>query len=291
METELAAIRFAHYLSAMFVFGAGVYLLAFTPRALRAALSPGLRRSAIVAGIVAMLSALAWLAMESASMNDDFAAAFDLGSIREVLTSTSFGEVWQGRLLVSVATIVALVATRAENWGAPTLLGALLLASLALVDHGAMQSGGVGIAHRTNDALHLLATGGWLGGLLPFLLCLRAAGAGPKRDEANIAMLRFSAVGHLAVVLILLSGAINISLTTHALPWPPSSPYRALLDVKIGVVLVMILIAIVNRYALLPRVEAGAEDGLNLRRFVLLELGLALVAVALVSYFGLLDPA
>ena len=291
METALAAIRFAHFVAAMFLFGAGLFLLVFAPRPLRAALSPRVRRWAIVAGLVAFLTALAWLAMESASMSDDWRASYDSEAVRAVLTSTAFGEVWQARIVLGVATIVALIVTRAENWRVPTLLAALWLASLGLVDHGAMQGGALGVAHRANDSVHLLTTSGWLGGLPPFLMCLGASGAGPCRDAANVAMLRFSAVGHFAVVAILLTGAINIGLTTQALPWPPSSPYRALLAAKIGCVLVMIALAIVNRYVLLPRVETDPRSGRILRAFALVELGLALLVVALVSVFGLLDPA
>ena len=39
-------------------------------------------------------------------------------------------------------------------------------------------------------------------------------------------------------------------MTSGQLPIPPDTPYRALLDVKILVVAVMIAVAIVNRYAL-----------------------------------------
>ena len=55
------------------------------------------------------------------------------------------------------------------------LLGAALqLASLGLVGHAAMQAGGFGALHRANDALHLLATGTWFGGLPMFALSLNA---------------------------------------------------------------------------------------------------------------------
>jgi len=291
MEPALAAIRFAHFTSVMFMFGAGAFLLVFTTGELRAELSARLHRPAIVASLIAFLTALAWLSMESASMNEDYAAAFDTGSISDVLTSTAFGAIWQGRIALSVVAIIAFVLIRAERWRVATTLSAFLLASLALVDHGAMQTGALGLAHRGNDALHLLTTGGWLGALAPFVLCLGCATHGPNRAEANLAMLRFSAAGHFGVLLILATGAINILLTTHALPWPPTSPYRALLVGKIGVVLVMIGLAAINRYALLPRIETDPRGEYLLRLFASVELALALIVVGLVSYFGLLDPA
>jgi len=286
MEPALAAIRFAHYLAAMFVFGAAAFLVAFAPPELRTALSPRLRGVALAASVIALLSALAWLAMESASMNDDIGAAFDPYAVLDVLTFTAFGGVWQGRIALAAVTILALILTRADRWGAPTMLAGLLLASLSLVDHGAMQSGALGLAHRANDAVHLLATGGWLGGLPVFAMCL-----GARKDAAHVAMLRFSAAGHFGVVAILVTGAINIYLTTHAAPWPATSPYRALLIAKISVVLAMIALAVVNRYVLLPSIEDHPRRARALRLFALAEFCLAITAVALVSYFGLLDPA
>ena len=275
----------------MFLFGAGVYLAVFASPDLCRALSPQLRRAAIGASLIAFVSALAWLAMEAASMSDDWSAAVDTDVLRDVLASTAFGAVWQGRLALGLVTILALVVTRAGNWRAPTLLAGLWLASLGLVDHAAMQGGGVGLAHRVNDAVHLLTAGGWLGGLLPFSMCLESDAARTHPSAASVAMLRYSAVGHFAVVLIVATGAVNVALTTHAVPWPLSSPYRALLTAKIGVVLLMIALAIVNRYVLLPAVDDAPCAARTLKTFALVELGLALAAVALVSYFGLLDPA
>jgi putative copper resistance protein D len=290
VENVLAAIRFVHFAAAMLVFGTAFFLLAFAPRELRRAFSPPARRCTQAAALVGFVSALAWLTLESAAMSGDWSAAYDAEGIETVLTSTSFGAVWQVRIAVGAVTIVALFFTRADNWGLSTLLAGLFLGSLGLVDHGAMQSGGVGVVHRANDALHLLMTGGWIGGLPLFVICLKAAVAPGHRRDAGLAMLRYSAVGQFAVVTILITGAINIYLTSHVLPWPPISPYRALLMVKIGVVFVMIALALVNRFALLPTIDDRPERAQALRLFAVLELGLGLAAIALVSVFGLLEP-
>ena len=98
MEASLALVRFAHFVAAMFVFGAGVYLSAFAPPALRQSLSPPLRRAAIVAGFVVLLSALIWFALEGASMSGDWASAYDPDVLSDVLTSTTFGAVWSARV-------------------------------------------------------------------------------------------------------------------------------------------------------------------------------------------------
>jgi putative copper resistance protein D len=291
MDASLALVRFAHFVAAMFVFGAGVYLSAFTPPALRQNLSPQLRRAAIVAGLVVLLSALIWFALEGASMSGDWASAYDPDVLSDVLTSTTFGAVWSVRVPLIVLLVAALIFTPSERWAVATVLSALVLASLAFIDHGAMQTGSVGAAHRANDAVHLLTAGGWLGALTPFAMCVRAVQRQEFCVDAGAAMLRFSAVAHLAVLALILTGAANIALTSGHWPWPPTSPYRALLSFKMAIVAIMIVTAIVNRYVLLPLIETRHGAAAALRVLSLAEFALALVIVALVSVFGLLDPA
>ena len=291
MDPALAAARFAHFVALMFVFGAGLFAWAFAPAALRAELAPRLKPWTIAATLVALASALVWLALEAGSMSGDPGSALDLDTIRDVLDSTDFGAVWLGRLPGLLVLTGVVILTPAMKPALPTLVAAVALASLALVDHAAMQSGGLGVAHRANDALHLWLTGGWLGGLPAFALTLRLAGRAELAHAAEVAMLRFSAVGQLAVVGILATGAANVAMTGGRVPWPPTSPYRALLIAKIAVVTVMIALAVFNRFVLLPRIEHSPRAAGALRAFALVELGLALTAVALVSYFGLLDPA
>ncbi len=94
-----------------------------------------------------------------------------------------------------------------------------------------------------------------------------------------------------AVAAIVATGAANIALTSGRAPLPPSTPYRALLDVKIALVAVMIALALVNRYVLVPRLSARPAALLALRRLSLVNAALGALVVALVSAFGLLDPA
>ncbi len=130
----------------------------------------------------------------------------DLDDLQGVLTDTAFGAVWQGRLIVALALLVALAIGRHGSSIFMTAVSALLLASLCRVGHAAMQQGAVGALHRANHALHLLAAGAWIGGLPLFALCLRLSRSRPARDAAR-AMMRFSAWGHLDVTLIVLTGA------------------------------------------------------------------------------------
>jgi len=288
--TALALCRFVHFLAAMLTFGASAYLWLYAPERLMLALSPAVRRMAFIGSLVALISAILWLALESASMADDLGAAVDPGMIGAVLADTAFGHAWAAHLILAAALVGVVVFGPRARWGAIAVASAALLASLGLVGHAAMQIGAVGILHRVNHAIHLLAAGAWIGGLVPFVMCLGAYARGDLRREAVEAMIRFSFWGHFIVAAIVLTGAVNIALTSGRPPIPPDTPYRALLLAKIALVAIMISLAVFNRYVLAPQLKPGARALAVLRATSTAEVALGAVVVALASVFALLDP-
>ena len=289
--TALAVCRFAHFMAAMLTFGSSVYLWLWAPERLSVALTPAVRRLALVGSVVALLTAIVWLALESALMADDWSAAIDRGAIGAVLADTAFGHAWAAHLVLAGALVAVVVFGPRAQWAPTAVASAALLASLGLVGHAAMQTGAEGVLHRANHALHLLTTGAWLGALVPFAMCLGAYERGDLRREAVKAMTRFSFWGHFIVATIVVTGAVNIALTSGRAPIPPDTPYRALLEVKFVVVAIMISTALFNRYALAPQLKPGARALGALRATCLAEVALGAVAVALVSAFALFDPA
>jgi copper resistance protein D len=287
--TALALCRFAHFLAAMLTFGMSACLWAYTPERLRVALSPVARRIALVASLVALLTAIAWLALESAAMADDWSAAIDPDQIGAVLTDTAFGHAWALHLILAAALVV--VAFSSAGWGATAVASGALLASLGLVGHAAMQTGAEGVLHRANHAIHLLAAGAWIGGLVPFAMCLRAYQRDDLRKDAVRAMTSFSFWGQLIVAAIIVTGVVNIALTSHHPPFPPTTPYRALLVTKLVVVAIMIALALFNRFVLAPRLKTSPNTLATLRATSLAEIALGCIVVALVSVFALFDPA
>jgi putative copper resistance protein D len=289
--TALAVCRFAHFVGAMLTFGVSVYLWAYAPKRLRLALSPAARRLALIASLVALITAIAWLQLESASMAADPGAAFDASTIGAVLTDTEFGHAWAAHLVLAAALAAVVLLRPRDRWGPAALASAALLASLGLVGHAAMQSGAEGALHRLNDAAHVLAAGAWVGGLIPFAMCLRAFERDDLRRDAMQAMMSFSFFGQFIVAVVVLSGVANIALTSGRPPIPPATPYRALLLAKIIAVAVMISLALFNRLVLAPRIKASERALAALRLTCAAEIALGSLAVALVSVFGLLDPA
>jgi copper resistance protein D len=289
--TALALCRFAHFLAAILAFGMSAYLWAYAPERLTIALSPIVRRLALTASLVALVSAIAWLALESASMADDWSAAIDPDAIGAVLTDAAFGHAWAAHLALAAALVAVVVFGPRDRWAATAVASAALLASLGLVGHSAMQSGAEGVLHRANHAVHLVAAGAWIGGLVPFVMCLRACERGDLRKDAVRAMAGFSFWGQLIVAAIVLTGVVNIALTSHRAPIPPTTPYRALLVGKLIIVSIMILLALFNRFVLAPRLKTSAKALTTLRATSAAEVGLGCVVIALVSVFALLDPA
>jgi copper resistance protein D len=289
--TALALLRFAHFLAAMLAFGTSAYLWAYAPERLRLALSPVLRRFALVASLVALISAILWVALESASMADDWSAAIDPDAIGAVLTDTAFGRSWVMHLILAAVLVAVVAFGPRPRWAATSLASAALLASLGLVGHAAMQRGAEGVLHRANHAVHLVAAGAWIGGLVPFVMCLRAFERDDLRKDAVRAMAGFSFWGQFIVAAIVLTGVANIALTSAHAPIPPTTPYRALLVAKLIIVAIMMLLALFNRFVLAPRLKTSANALMTLRATSAAEGVLGCIVIAFVSVFALLDPA
>jgi copper resistance protein D len=289
--TALALCRFAHFMATMLAFGMSAYLWAYARERLKLALSPIARRLALIMGLVALITAVVWLALESASMADDLSAATDPEAIGAVLADTAFGHVWAAHLVLAAALVAVVAFGPRARWAATSLVSGALLASLGLVGHAAMQSGAEGVLHRANHAVHLLTTGAWIGGLVPFAMCLSAYERDDLRKDALRAMTGFSFWGQLIVAAIVLTGVANIALTSGRPPIPPATPYRALLVAKIILVAIMIALALFNRFVLAPRLKASATALTALRLTSAAEIALGSLVVALVSVFALLDPA
>ena len=121
-------------------------------------------------------------------------------------------------------------------------------------------------------------------------MCLKAYERDDLRRDVVQAMMGFSFWGQLNVAAIVLTGVVNIALTSGHPPIPPTTPYRALLVAKILIVAIMISLALFNRFVLAPRLKTSAAALARLRATSAAEAVLGCIVVALVSVFALLDP-
>lgn len=286
----LALCRFGRDAAALLLWGASAFLAWFVPRDLAAAVAERLGGwDAAVA--VALVATAAELPAEAASIGDGWRDALDPGMIGSVLVDTGAGRAWAAQAAAALLLSLACAAAPRIRHAATALASALLLAGLALAGHAVLHEGPLGTLHRAVAVLHVLSAGAWLGALVPVLAILGLLGRPEWSEGATLALRRFSRAGHVAVALALLSGLADAALVLGRWPLDPSSPYEVLLDAKVLAVAAMVVLAVVNRYVLVPRLGRRPEAArAALRRATLAELPLGLAAIALVAVFGLLDP-
>ncbi|WP_445619736.1 copper homeostasis membrane protein CopD [Kushneria sp. Sum13] len=288
--TALLVARLVFNLGALWLWGGSVCLLLVADRSLRVALWQRLCPWGLVAAGLSGFATLIALPILTASIGSDWEAAFSLHMLTLVVTKTLVGHAWGwqlGSMLVLTAVLVVGALRHPTGVG---IASALMLATLTVSGHTAMHEGMTGTLHRLNDWGHLLAGGFWLGALVPVVMLLGQLRQSSMRSGAIHALIRFSSVGHLAVALVVLTGMANTWLVVGGWPLDAGVLYQRALWLKMALVGLLMVMALFNRYRLVPRLsrEAGALD--RLRRISLVEMAILAMVVALVGWFGTLSP-
>ncbi|WP_094853568.1 copper homeostasis membrane protein CopD [Bordetella genomosp. 10] len=292
-----AASRFIAYASGLLLFGASAMLAMVGSPSLAQSARARLRTLMLAAAVLGVVSVLLLLPLQTASIAGDPHAMLDPSMLGTVAWQTRYGQAWLLRVL-GVLVLLAVVRSAPQGEGAPVsrdawqaLVAALALAPLCLSGHAAMQEGGAGMVHALADFIHCLAAGFWLGALPVFLHCLRAWEQPDARAPAGRALMRFSTAGHVAVALLLASGAVNAWMIVAPAGLDIGAAYQRLLLLKILLALAMTLLAIVNRYRWIRRLRAAREQALaRIRRNSVAELALGALALAVVGCLGLMAP-
>ncbi|MQT33899.1 copper homeostasis membrane protein CopD [Pseudomonas helleri] len=277
MFSAMVVCRFVHFSAVLLLFGGWVFrpLLPGTLSGPRQQVQGAYRGLAWLA----LFSSLAWLLLTTFSMAGSWADMLDLATLKLVLGSTFFGQVWTAHLLFNGLLLIALYTT--ARFGLIAVVSFLLLATLAPVGHGAMLDGWQGQLLILNQMIHLLCVGAWVGGL-PVLWWVLTRPAGVAVDAV---LRRFSNVGFVLVAGIILTGLINTRVLTGALwPTPLFQGFALILLIKVVLVGLMLLLALFN--LLMSR----AGHFCVLRRSVAIEWLLGVSAVAAVSLLGTLPP-
>lgn len=280
MATLLVLCRFLHFIVVLLMFGAWV----FRPWLLGAHVQPTLDRQLLritrgLAGL-GLVTGVVWLLLITASMAGSWDAALQPATLQLVLGKTFFGQVWAWHLLLNLLLVIVLI----KPWPSLRLpLLAMLLATLAPVGHGAMLDGLSGQLLILNQVVHLLCVGAWLGGLLVLVLIFRHA----QGQRLEPILRRFSGVGYGLVGGLLVTGLINVRVLTGQLwPTPFFQGFALILLIKVGLVLGMLGLALLNRL----RIKRCEQRLGSLKASVMMEWLLGLAAVAAVSLLGTLPP-
>jgi putative copper resistance protein D len=292
LEAGLILSRFLHYLSVLSLFGTALYpLYAFRGEPSKAWLAPS---RALIAPVcaVALASAVGWLLATVGLMAGGWEQLADAAVWRAVLNGTLFGPLWLVRLFLLAVALAAvlLLSPGRRMFVIVAILGALSLASLALTGHTQEGDSARRWIQVPADAVHLLAAGAWIGGLLPLVFSV-VESLQPFPSE-NIAdgLRRFSGVAGTSVAILIASGVINAWFLVGSWRALVASTYGNVLDIKLAFFLLMLVLAALNRFVLTPRIESGSPANAltALRRSILTEQLLAALAIGCVSVLGTL---
>jgi putative copper resistance protein D len=305
IDLGLVVARFLHYAAVTTLAGVSffpLYAYAFAePKELSR------RRHAVLlaAAVGSVLSGLLWFVFAVANMSGTLADVADKEVLWTVLSETTFGGLWMGRMFLAVV-IVGMTAVR-PFWTAITdrdvvtaFLAAVLLASLAGTGHAQIEEGWISVAHVGADAAHLLAASAWLGGLVPlgFILLDDSIRNGEPIFDLDRILLRFSGMGYVAVAMLIASGFVNSCLMVGSVTSLLKTLYGQILLVKLALFAAMLALAAANRFWLVPRLietRAGSRAPAvwlrRLRYHVLGEQFLGLLILLAVSLLGTMRPA
>lgn len=281
MASALVLCRFLHFTVVLMLFGAWVY----KPRLLGrdTTLDRTLTRISRWLAALALVSGVCWLLLITASMAGAWDAALEPSTLRLVLGSTFFGQVWSWHLLLNGLLLALLLTPLHTHLPLRLALGASLLATLAPVGHGAMLDGVEGRWLMLNQLVHLACVGIWLGGLMLLVMILRR----PAGHDIRTLLQRFSGVGYIVVAGLLITGLINVRVLTGAFwPTPLLSGFALILLIKVTLIATMLGLALFNRL----RIKDCEQRLSTLRKSVIAEWLLGIGAVAAVSLLGTMPP-
>lgn len=290
----LLLTRWVHFAAAFALFGSALYWMFMPddfPRARRAT-DILLRWAAPVAAI----SGVGWLGAMLANMAGGFGAVVDGEALSLFFFQTQFGPAAALRLVLLAALVV--VARGSGRLTPVCVFGAALLVDQAWFGHAAEGGAGArGALMIGVYGVHVLAGAAWLGGLPPLLFSLREArgfGAESARRLTLAVLLRFSAMGVVAVALIVLSGFGNVAFRVGAsFALLLDADYGAALFAKIALTAAMLGLAWHNRFIATPNLRlapADARQTARLRLSVAGELAVGLGVLAAAAVLGLTPP-
>ncbi|EJD6506074.1 MULTISPECIES: copper homeostasis membrane protein CopD [Providencia] len=293
LEAFYTLIRFIHFIAAILMCGMSIFAVLLSRGKFRYLLVRYLNKGIFFCAIITSLTTFGWLLAQAGLMGDGWEDSIDWAIWQGVL-GTSFGQIWRWQLLFAVILLLVLCIKSIKlRLNLVLLLSIALLGLHAFIGHAAMTGGVIGAFHRINQFIHLISAAYWFGGLWPFLICIQFLRHKQElvqgMDKQIISTMRlFSKIGHVAVVLVILTGVI--SAITILPEWPlafSGSEYQSLLWFKIILVLGMVMLALINRYYIVPGLKhRGRLNYLIINSWVELLLGtMAILAVAIFATY------
>ena len=209
---------------------------------------PGRARIVIAAGwLFAAVGILIMILSERAAAGVPFGDLFRAATGRSLLAQAA---------AVAVCGVAAFCAARRPAGPRLAVLGAAAAGALfvhAQAGHAETQSP-VRLLNVTDQWLHMLAAGVWVGGLVWLLLGLRSLDGAERASAVR----RFSQMAFAAVALIAVTGVLRAVPEVGSLGALTSTSFGVVLLVKSGLFMALMGVAWRNRYRLVPRVARSA---------------------------------
>lgn len=261
LEIVVALLRGLHVAALVSVLGTLVFLTLVAPAAAAEAAkdAPRLRRSLLrLAGVSAALALIvgaAWLAVEAAVIAGADGLAMAFRALPVVALQTQFGQWLLARGVLLLALLPLLWLWRAGPAGA-MVLAAMALALQPMLGHAGALGGSLGVTLIVSEILHLLAAGAWLGGLLPLFITLGTL----PHNAAAAACRSFTPVGLCAVLVLAGTATVQVTEFMGGVPGLFGTGYGHIALVKLGVFVLLLALAAINRLALTDRLAGTAPD-------------------------------
>lgn len=283
-SAPLVAARFVSY--ALLLAAAGVPFHALIDR--RPRFGAGGRLALAFLTIGAGVASLWWAMANVAAMADIPLAQLDRETFAAVIGATPLGSL----LAVRAAALVLVLAATALH-PSPRLLAPCALAALASAAWAGHAGGGEGLPGdilRAGDVLHLAAAALWLGAMLAFLAeILRKGSKGGGEADVIRSLAAFARTGTLVVAVLFVTGLFSTWLISGTSL--PSGLWPRLIGLKLGLFLLMLGFAALNRWTLVPALETGKPGAARrLTCSLALEMTCAVAIVLVVAVAGQLDP-
>lgn len=306
-DLPVIGIRFALYVDLMLLTGLAAFPLYMFDRDERSDAGLAAILAAPLRGLVlfGLLASAVGMAVLTANMQGVGLLAVDPAMLATMIGETDVGTAWLFRmiaLLVAAGAAWGLSGRPAATSAILAIAGSAAIATLAWSGHAGATEGPAGTLHRISDALHLIAAAVWIGAIAAFLLLLRPRRGDIPPEQAALvtrSLDRFARTGTICVLVLTATGLINAQLIFGIANAGRSlmSPYGQLLLVKLLLFGAMLLLAAANRWRLTPALAASLDGGDSraaigaMRRSLVIEVLAGVVILALVAWFGTLEPA
>jgi putative copper resistance protein D len=288
IDAAVIALRLLQYVTGSILLGSGLFLVYAVPREsqLQGWPRPLLSGAAAVLGVSALIGFVAQTIALAGSVEVGLAK-----ESLEVMIATSLGKAALVRTAAAFAALPLLLFVSPGRllWTFSGFLGAVAVASFAWMGHGAATEGAGGQLHLFADMGHALVAAAWIGALVGFVMLVQF---GCERDTLHTALIRFSAVGVPLVGLLVATGLVNswFLVGPENLGSLFTTSYGRLLLLKLALFVVMLAFASLNRWRHTPAIARKDAMVATLRMSMIAEALLGIFVLALVAWFGMLEP-